>query len=108
MTLASSAQSLPLNPHLFHHVTPRAALRVKTPTRRLDPHPHLPPPFIRSTTQDIRVRATLVLDFGRIIARKTDPVLRAMIWRANEMQYVHVIRICETLYLGMEFWNWAR
>ena len=64
--------------------------------------------FIRSTTQDIRVRATLVLDFGRIIARKTDPVLRAMIWRANEMRYVHVTKICETLYLGMEFWNWAR
>ena len=56
----------------------------------------------------VRVRATLVLDFGRIIARKTDPGLRAMIWRANEMQYVHVTRICETLYLGMEFWNWAR
>ena len=53
-------------------------------------------PFIRSTTQDIRVRATLVLDFGRIIARKTDPVLRAMIRRANEMQYRHVTRICET------------
>ena len=64
--------------------------------------------FIRSTTQDIRVRATLVLDFGRIIARKPGSVLRAMIWRANEMQYVHVTRICETPYLGMEFWNWAR